>query len=153
MKAKTFLKRELSLFLVLVLLFTCWVFAAPTATKSYAAAGTYVVKVKMDTTNNADSNDNAGSRVFVVCRNKNGADNDEKTYTITGYTSCTNSGGSYTGQVTTDAGYCPTSFYCKVDLDGGGWRTWKGYLTVYIDDTQIAKSGELECSGADLWGH
>ena len=78
MKAKSFLKREFSLFLVVVLLFSCWVFAQPTATVASAGAGTYSGTAKMHTTNNADSNDNAGSRVYVVTRNKNGADNDEK---------------------------------------------------------------------------
>ncbi|MBR2590334.1 MAG: hypothetical protein IKE65_05375, partial [Clostridia bacterium] len=153
MKAKSFIKRELALLLVVVLLVSCWVFAQPTSTEVNAAAGTYSGTATMQTTDTCDCDDNAGARVYVVTRNKNGNDNDEKTIEITGYTSSVQAGSTESKPFTTEAGYFPISVYAKIDIDAGGFRNWKGYLSVTVDGKEIMKTSEMEISHNDLWVH
>ena len=60
MKAKTISKRVLSVILCTVMLFSCWVFTAPTADAagySNVNAGKYYLRVYWNTTNTKDDSD------------------------------------------------------------------------------------------------
>ncbi|MBQ3432346.1 MAG: hypothetical protein IJG23_06125, partial [Clostridia bacterium] len=117
MKGSTVLKRSLSLVLTVVMLFSCWVFTAPTAN---AAAGTYYVKVFWNVSNTHSGEQNE----FQVWYKKQDGTEDSfnKTYTA-------KSSGDQTA--TFDVSGIPYKFKMWVrgnNFDPGEW--WMKKITV-----------------------
>lgn len=143
-------KKVLSLFLTVVMLMTCWVFFAPTKADA-ASAGSYTVKVSINVSNKADSQENIEDSYYKITYKTNNGKGTQTTMTYSlknNWTSCLNSTGSKT--ITISVPGFPSSIYVYHDAT---WNDIVEYTfnSVTINGTSAYSSSFTVKSGG--WGN
>ena len=129
MKAKSITKRVLSAILCAVMLFSCWVFTAPSAS---AAAGTYDVKVYLDISNTMYCNGTQNITLYTKSNNGNGSQDSGNKQEFDTYN---------TGSVTKT--WSGTGFPSKVTCYCGG-STWNNSGVKFGINVYVKKAGAAD---------
>ncbi|MBQ3432561.1 MAG: hypothetical protein IJG23_07240, partial [Clostridia bacterium] len=143
MKAKSFFKREIALLLVVVMLFSCWVFTATQSTS--ATAGSYSISVDAISDNDGDCK---GRECIIYYYANNGTTKTEQTTTICSSSSdfTFNGSGGDDGS-TTVAGF-PFKVVYRLQKRGGLYSlgTLKYHVNITVAGTSMGSSNTTETS-------
>lgn len=124
-------KKALSVFLATLMVMTTWVFVAPEA--KAATAGSYYVKLEVNTTDTCDVGDNKDLSFTLSYKGNNGTSSDERTTTKTASYKWAEDSGKNTLNFGSVSGF-PTKISCDILI---AWtifvkRNWKATFTLYV---------------------
>lgn len=124
-------KKALSVFLAALMVMTAWVFVAPEA--KAATAGSYYVKLEVNTTDTCDVGDNKDLSFTLSYKGNNGTSSDVSTTTKTASYKWAEDSGKNTLNFGSVSGF-PTKISCDILI---AWtifvkRNWKATFTLYV---------------------
>ena len=149
MKGSTVLKRSLSLVLTVVMLFSCWVFTAPSASAaSYQTTykyrvycnctngftGSMKITIKGKPSNGTGSEANIVTDASIGCGSGSWADKEGSTY--------------YPSESGTTTSYFPTGFSYRIDKSSG-WIVTYGRASVTLQMYDFRQDKWLDCCSHD----